>query len=96
MLTGDGELAEGQIWEAANFAAHEKLDNLVAILDINRFGQSQETMFGHHIEEYIKKFKAFDFEVIAINGHNYEEIDQSFTACTTVRRETFCYHRKNI
>ena len=77
VLTGDGELAEGQIWEAANFAAHEKLDNLVAILDINRFGQSQETMFGHHIEEYIKKFKAFDFEVIAINGHNYGEIDRA-------------------
>ena len=77
VLTGDGELAEGQIWEAANFAAHEKLDNLVVILDINRFGQSQETMFGHNIEEYIKKFKAFDFEVIDIDGHNYEEIDQA-------------------
>ncbi len=77
VLTGDGELAEGQIWEAANFAAHEKLDNLVAILDINRLGQSQETMFGHRIREYVKKFKAFDFEVITINGHNYQEIDQA-------------------
>ncbi len=77
VLTGDGELAEGQIWEAANFAAHEKLDNLVVILDINRLGQSQETMFGHHIREYVKKFKAFDFEVITINGHNYEQINQA-------------------
>ncbi len=77
VLTGDGELAEGQIWEAANFAAHEKLDNLIAILDINRLGQSQETMFGHHVEEYVKKFQAFDFEVIAIDGHNYEEINQA-------------------
>ena len=77
VLMGDGELAEGQIWEAANFAAHEKLDNLVAILDINRLGQSQETMFGHHIREYVKKFKAFDFEVITINGHNYEQINQA-------------------
>jgi len=80
VLTGDGELAEGQIWEAANFAAHEKLDNLVAILDINRLGQSQETMFGHRIREYVKKFKAFDFEVITINGHNYEEINQALLA----------------
>jgi len=80
VLTGDGELAEGQIWEAANFAAHEKLDNLIAILDINRLGQSQETMFGHNIDEYIRKFKAFDFEVIAIDGHNYEEIDQALQA----------------
>jgi transketolase len=78
VLSGDGELAEGQIWEAANFASHEKLDNLIAILDINRLGQSQETMFGHHIEEYVRKFKAFDFEVIAIDGHNYEEINEAF------------------
>ncbi|MBO9682994.1 MAG: transketolase [Flavisolibacter sp.] len=77
VLTGDGELAEGQIWEAANFASHEKLDNLVAILDINRLGQSQETMFGHRIDEYVRKFKAFDFEVIAIDGHNYGEIDKA-------------------
>lgn len=77
VLTGDGELAEGQIWEAANFAAHEKLDNLIVILDINRLGQSQETMFGHNVDEYIRKFKAFDFEVIGIDGHNYEEIDQA-------------------
>lgn len=77
VLTGDGELAEGQIWEAANFAAHEKLDNLIVILDINRLGQSQETMFGHDIEEYVRKFKAFDFEVISIDGHSYEEIDQA-------------------
>jgi transketolase len=80
VLTGDGELAEGQIWEAANFAAHEKLDNLVAILDINRLGQSQETMFGHHIDEYARKFEAFDFEVIEIDGHNYEEINQALQA----------------
>ena len=80
VLAGDGELTEGQIWEAANFAAHEKLDNLVAILDINRLGQSQETMFGHRIREYVKKFKAFDFEVITINGHNYEEINQALQA----------------
>ena len=77
VLTGDGELAEGQIWEAANFAAHEELDNLIAILDINRLGQSQETMFGHRVEEYVKKFQAFDFEVIAIDGHNYDEINEA-------------------
>jgi transketolase len=77
VLTGDGELAEGQIWEAANFAANQKLGNLVAILDINRLGQSQETMFGHRIEEYTRKFKAFDFEVICIDGHNYDEINEA-------------------
>jgi len=77
VLTGDGELAEGQIWEAANFAAHEKLDNLIVILDINRLGQSQQTMFGHHMDEYVRKFKGFDFEVISVYGHNYEEINKA-------------------
>ena len=82
VLTGDGELAEGQVWEAANLAAHEKLDNLVAILDINRLAQSQETMFGHHIDEYVNRFKAFDFEVIAIDGHNFEEITHALDLAT--------------
>ncbi len=78
VLLGDGELAEGQVWEAANFASHYDLNNLIAILDINRLAQSQETMFGHHIEKYISRFKAFDFEVIAIDGHNLNEIDSAF------------------
>ncbi|MCU7551981.1 transketolase [Chitinophagaceae bacterium LB-8] len=82
VITGDGELAEGQIWEAANFAAHEKLDNLIAILDINRLAQSQETMFGHNIEKYINRFRAFDFEVIPIDGHNFEEIDTALAQAT--------------
>ena len=96
VLTGDGELAEGQIWEAANFAAHEKLDNLVAILDINRLGQSQETMFGHHIREYVKKFKAFDFEVITINGHNYEEINQALQAVQKANGKPFAIIAKTF
>lgn len=75
VLMGDGELAEGQVWEAANFASHYNLDNLIALLDINRLAQSQETMFGHHVENYIKRFQAFGFEVISIDGHNYNEID---------------------
>ena len=78
VLLGDGELAEGQIWEAANFASYHKLDNLIAILDINRLAQSGETMFGHHIEKYVNRFKAFDFEVIAIDGHNFEEAGKAF------------------
>lgn len=90
VVTGDGELAEGQVWEAANFAAHEKLDNLVAILDINRLAQSQETMFGHNIEKYINRFTAFDFEVIAIDGHNFEEIDKALALATTNRSGKPC------
>lgn len=78
VVLGDGELAEGQVWEAANFASYHKLDNLIAILDINRLGQSGETMFGHHLKEYSARFEAFGFEVIEIDGHNLEEIDKAF------------------
>ena len=77
VLLGDGELAEGQIWEAANFASYHNLDNLIAIMDINRLAQSGETMFGHHIEKYVDRFRAFGFEVIAIDGHNFEEADKA-------------------
>ncbi len=82
VLLGDGELAEGQNWEAANFASFNKLDNLIAIADINRLGQSQATMFGHHIEEYIDRFTAFGFEAIAIDGNNLFEVDEAFKLAT--------------
>jgi transketolase len=82
VLCGDGELAEGQIWEAANFSSHYELDNLIAILDINRLGQSQETMFGHDVEKYIMRFESFGFEVISIDGHDLNEIDQAFDRAT--------------
>ncbi len=75
VLLGDGELAEGQVWEAANFASYYKLDNLIAIADINRLGQSQETMFGHKIDEYQKRFEAFGFETVVIDGHDFFQID---------------------
>lgn len=79
VLMGDGELAEGSVWEAANFASYYKLNNLIAILDINGLGQSQQTMFKHNIEEYVQRFSAFGWEVIAIDGHNFLEIDKALT-----------------
>ncbi len=79
VLLGDGELAEGSVWEAANFASYYKLNNLIAIADINGLGQSQQTMFDHHIEEYVQRFSAFGFEVIAIDGHDFKEIDKALS-----------------
>ena len=78
VLLGDGELAEGQVWEAANFASFHKLNNLIAILDINRLAQSGETMFGHHMEKYVDRFKGFGFDVISIDGHDIEAIINAF------------------
>ncbi len=78
VILGDGELAEGSIWEAANFSAYYKLSNLIAIADINRFGQSQVTMFQHKIEEYAHRFSAFGWKVLTIDGHNFQDLDRAF------------------
>ncbi|MCK4337606.1 MAG: transketolase, partial [Candidatus Aminicenantes bacterium] len=80
VILGDGECAEGSIWEAANSAYDLKLDNLCAIVDINRLGQSEPTMHGHDIKSYEKKFKAFGWEAIKINGHNIDDILEAFKA----------------
>src|SRR5580658_8603701 len=70
VLTGDGELAEGQIWEAAAFAAHYNLDNLTVIADINRLGQSDPTMYQHDMERYRLKFESEGFDTQVIDGHD--------------------------
>jgi len=70
VLLGDGELAEGQVWEAAAFSGHYKLDNLTAIADINRLGQSEPTMYQHDMEIYRRKFDSEGFDVQVIDGHD--------------------------
>ena len=58
-LLGDGELSEGSVWEAMSFASYYQLDNLVAILDINRLGQSEPAPLQHHLDKYQKRCEAF-------------------------------------
>jgi transketolase len=73
-LLGDGEIQEGQVWEAAMFAGHRKLDNLVVVVDNNGLqidGDIAEVCSPYPID---KKFEAFNFHVINIDGHNFEEI----------------------
>ncbi len=77
-LVGDGEIQEGQVWEAAMLAAHKKLDNLVVIVDNNNLqidGTIGEVCSPYPID---KKFEAFNFHVITIDGHNFEEIAAAF------------------
>jgi transketolase len=74
VLMGDGECAEGSVWEAASFAGVKKLSHLVAIVDCNRLGQSQETAFGHDVEIYRKRFEAFGWQAVSIDGHDMEAI----------------------
>jgi len=77
-LVGDGELQEGQVWEASMFAAHRQLDNLCVIVDNNGLqidGSISEVCSPYPIDE---KFKAFGFEVVCINGHSYEDLEKAF------------------
>lgn len=84
-LVGDGELNEGAIWEAVLFAAHFKLDNLVVMIDQNGFqamGSTDDVMMLGSIE---KKFEAFGFDAITINGHDEEAIDAAYTQLKAAR-----------
>src|SRR5487761_1954359 len=74
VLMGDGEIAEGAVWEAASLAGIYKLNNLIAIVDANRLGQSEATAFGHNIGVYRDRFEAFGWRVEDIDGHDIEEI----------------------
>ncbi len=80
VLLGDGECAEGSVWEAASFAGIYELNNLVAIVDVNRLGQSQPTAFGHDLEVYRKRFEAFNWRTETIDGHDMEEIVEVLAA----------------
>lgn len=70
VLMGDGEMAEGQVWEAAAFAGHYKLDNVTAIADVNALGQSEPTMYKHDMEIYRKKFEGEGWATEVIDGHD--------------------------
>ncbi|MGV9250044.1 transketolase [Streptomyces sp. NPDC003697] len=78
VLCGDSELAEGSIWEAAEHAGHEQLDNLVLIVDVNRLGQRGPTRHGHDLDAYARRFRAFDWHTVEIDGHDLEAIDRAY------------------
>lgn len=74
VLMGDGETAEGNIWEAVAFASHYRLGNLIGIVDVNRLGQTEATMYEHDMESYRRRFEAFGWQAEVIDGHNVEEV----------------------
>ena len=78
VLCGDSELAEGSMWEAFEHAAHYELDNLTAILDVNRLGQRGETMVGWDLDVYVQRARAFGWHAIAIDGHDLEQIERAY------------------
>jgi transketolase len=85
VLLGDGEIAEGSVWEAAELAVYYRLDNLVGIIDVNGLGQSQRTMWGFDLDAYRCRFEAFGWHTINIDGHNLEEILAAFAQAQQVK-----------
>ena len=82
VLCGDSELAEGSIWEAAEQAGYEHLDNVTVIVDVNRLGQRGPTRYGWNTAAYARRFAAFGWHALEIDGHDIEEIHEAFTMAT--------------
>jgi transketolase len=110
-MLGDGESAEGSVWEAAGtvsvacglialffaaFAGIYKLDNLVAIIDVNRLGQSQATSLGHDVNTYAKRMEAFGFHSIIIDGHDIEAVLKAFHYAKTVKEQPIAIIAKTL
>ncbi|HUH08471.1 MAG TPA: transketolase, partial [Egibacteraceae bacterium] len=89
VLCGDSELAEGSMWEAFERAGHERLDNLTAIIDVNRLGQTGETMHGWDLGAYSQRVRAFGWHAIEIDGHDPRAIGAAYAeAVATAGRPT--------
>ncbi|MCR5653089.1 MAG: transketolase [Ruminococcus sp.] len=95
-VLGDGECEEGQVWEAAMFAAHNNLDNLVVFVDQNglQIDGTVEEVCG--IEPLDKKFESFGFEVAKIDGHSFEEIEAALNKAKTVKGKPFAILAKTV
>ena len=74
VMMGDGEVAEGGVWEAAAMASYYQLDNLIGIVDVNGMGQSERTMYNFDVDTYQRRFAAFGWNALVIDGHNMAEV----------------------
>jgi transketolase len=96
VLCGDSEIAEGSQWEALEHASFYKLDNLIAIWDINRLGQRGETMHGWDLDEYAGRARAFGWHAIVIDGHDAEAINNAYSEALEVKGKPVVIVAKTI
>ena len=85
VMLGDGEIAEGSVWEAAHGAVHEHLDSLCGIIDVNGLGQSRASLWDHDINAYCARWQAFGWHAIAIDGHDIDAILSAFDEARSTR-----------
>merc|ERR1719433_1658928 len=95
-LIGDGESMEGNIWEAINFAGFYQLDNLCAIIDVNRLGQSDPAPLQHDMDQYRKRLESFGFHAIVVDGHDIVELVKAFDEAATVTDKPTCLIAKTF
>src|SRR6476620_4994445 len=94
VLLGDGESAEGSVWEAADVAVMDKLDNLCGITDVNALGQSRATMWRHDMEEFRRRWTAFGWHAIVVDGHEMNALLDAYAeARVTKGGPTMCLAR---
>ncbi|MFE3182914.1 transketolase [Streptomyces violascens] len=87
VLSGDSEMAEGSVWEAAEHAACEQLDNLTLIIDVNRLGQRGPTRHGWDLDAYARRLAAFGWHTIEVDGHDVEAVDAAFAEASATRSQ---------
>src|SRR3954453_20805098 len=84
-LCGDSEMAEGSMWEAFQHAGWEGLDNIVAIIDVNRLAQTRETMLGWNLDGYAERISAFGWHAIEIDGHDVDAIEAAYAEAESTK-----------
>ena len=83
VMMGDGETAEGSVWEAASMACYYNLDNLIAIVDVNRLGQSRATMLEHDMDAHRRRWEAFGWHAIVVDGHDMAAVVGAYDEATS-------------
>ena len=89
-LCGDGETAEGSVWEAMAFASQYKLDNLINVIDVNRLGQSEPTMNQHDLDTYKRRVEAFGWHAQVVDGHDINALLNAFSVAQQVKGPPAC------
>ena len=95
-LLGDGEAAEGSVWEAAQFASFNRLDNVCAVLDVNRLGQSGPTMYQHDTAVYEARFRGFGWDVAVVDGHDVAALRRAFAKARGTSGRPFAIVAKTL
>jgi transketolase len=85
VVCGDGEMAEGSVWEAADVGLYYKLDNLCVVFDVNGLGQSQATQFDHDMDAIAARWKAFGWHTIVVDGHDIPALQRAFAEARTTK-----------